>query len=199
MKKHLLWLICCGLPLGLCAQETAPTGTPARVREVGLANFPARGLDNGMHTLFRFGNERAVWRTMGSFAGTRSSFNSSLDVSLAGGREYRYRIARWLEIRGGGELALRRGHYTLRESRLPMNTFPDPLIVRDRNTQLGARLVGGVNFLVAQRMVLGAELLPGFTYNRRTFRDSNGFTNISSSNNFNFSRPPLLISAAYRF
>lgn len=207
MKKQLLFLACCGLPFGLYAQEATPAeaAAPARVREVGLAAHArfARGQDTNL--LFRFGNERAVWRAMGGFSVNNYSSSDYRDynLSLAAGREYRHTVNHWLELRGGGELTFRRNDARYTVVGLPSAPLPDPVEYRIHGTQIGARLVGGVNFLVGSRLVLGLEALPGIAHSWSRQGSSDGNATFPSTQTrttiLNFTRPPLFLSAAYRF
>ncbi len=206
MKKHLLFLAFCGISLGLYAQEITPAEAPARVRELGLASHLFDRYDNDIQFLFRFGNQKAVWRTMGTVAGARDwdrsrpDFRGGYRFSLAGGREYRHAITRWLEVRGGAELVFGRAQT---QFSTPTQNVPGPVEVSDYNMRVGARLVGGVNFLIGQRVILGMEVLPGATYfwGQNQFSDAGGRLVPSRYQNFymDIPRAPLLVSAAYRF
>lgn len=149
------------LSFSLAAQQT-----PAQ-KEVGLM---FNSLDNFGLT-YRIGNQKALWRfnTVLISGGTEETAGDStwsttneLGFNLRAGREYRKEIVEHLELRYGADVSF---GYSQSSSETDDESYRNS----DRSFESftyesGVNLVIGFNYLISEHFMIGAELLPGFTY-----------------------------------
>ena len=197
MKKLVLSLFAFTIAITIMAQEKP------RIKEIGIvfSNLDNFGLS------FKIGKEKALWRinTMlidgGNVEETMDSVvskTSSIGFMFGVGREYRKTIAKNLELRYGADLSFR---YT--KNKLDFNA--------NENTRLSTRtyyeprfnLVFGFNYVIKEQLIIGAEILPYFSYTFGSFVDEfsdndNRETDISRID-YGLSNTSIMVSVGYRF
>ena len=179
-------------------EEAQPTSTQASSgggsKEVGVIfnDFDNFGLT------YRFGKtSSAMWRVQTLFLNGNTSSQDDDKSSYFGigarfGREYRKNIADNFEFRYGVDLAF---EYSHSKQDVQGN-------VQKQNTYTpGVYAVLGVNYVVKERLVIGAELLPGISYSTTTYNydNSNQEPDNRTGFNYGFSNNAALLSLAYRF
>ena len=201
MKKSFLILTALSMSFFLTAQGQS------KQKEVGLV---FNNLDNFGLT-FRTGTEKALWRfTTLYLAGlntTQSADSSEIKVRSTGfglkfGREYRTTIIGNLEFRYGVDLS-----FSYNNSRDDINdkTIYNQDILRKGTTyQPGINLVLGFNYVIHDRFVIGAEVMPYFSYQTGTSSEKY-YYNVKeikskiSSFSYGLSNSSVLVSLVYRF
>lgn len=196
-------LFCLSTSFFLMAQE------PEKQKEFGLifSNFDNFGIT------YKTGTAKSLWR-FSSLSISGINMNQPADSTIAKqnnfafgikvGKEYRKNIAKNLELRFGADLSF---SYSLSKADY------DDLSVRDfdgvdsqSNYSPGFNLVFGLNYVLNDNLVIGAEVLPGFTYttgsstseyhNSNYVREEkNEFYGFS----YGLSNNSVLLSLAYRF
>jgi hypothetical protein len=196
MKKAVMILICLSVSHLLLAQEAT------RQKEIGLVfnNFDNFGLT------FKTGTEKAMWRfnTL-SFNGNFIEKTNNNDENEEGnlgfglniGREYRTIANEKLELRIGADLSFRYQKYKSEDlagsGRIREDIYYYP----------GINMVLGLNYLISDNLLFGAEVLPSVSYVKGTREisypnqpvdkdEEKGFT-------WGFTNKWVLISIAYRF
>lgn len=203
MKKSLLTLLILSMPLFLMAQD-AP-----RQKEAGLV---FSNLDNFGLT-YRTGTDKSLWR-FNTLLMSRYQISHSADslfedrdnfgFSVQFGREFRKELVKNLELRYGLDLFFGYSHsiYEYDEKTTRNNDR-----VNERTTyQPGIKLVFGLNYVINDTFVVGAELLPYFTYTTGTLKDK-GYYNIDNSEvvsdisgvSYGISNSSAMISLTCRF
>jgi len=197
MKKLVLSLFAFTIAITIMAQEKP------RIKEIGIvfSNLDNFGLS------FKIGKEKALWRinTMlidgGNVEETIDgvvSKTSSIGFMFGVGREYRKIIAKNLELRYGADLSFR---YT--KNKLDFNT--------NENTRLSTRtfyeprfnLVFGFNYVIKEQLIIGAEILPYFSYTFGSmveeFSDDDKRETDISRIDYGLSNTSIMVSVGYRF
>ncbi len=200
MRKSLLILLGLSMSYYLMAQETV------KQKEIGLV---FSNLDNFGLT-FKTGTDKSLWRfnalfisgsNMGSTFDSVVNTQSNLGFGFKMGKEYRKVLANNLELRYGADLSFSYGHSKSERDDTKVNDF-DRL---DVNTSYspGINLVFGFNYKLSDNFVLGAELLPSFSYyrNATTYYTNNVEEHKTEYSGFNYglSNTSVLLSLAYRF
>lgn len=151
MKKLVLILFVIAFAFPAISQE------PTKQKEVGLV---FSNLSNFGFT-YKIGTEKAMWRfgsmyTSGDFLIYENDANSNNTFSLGFslGKEYRKKVAEKLEFRYGADISM--------TSRF--NKYKTTSNSTLRLTP-GINAVVGLNYLINDHLVFGAELLPGIYYN----------------------------------
>lgn len=204
MKKLVLIMIAIAISMSVMAQEKT------KVKEAGLV---FNDMDNFGLT-YRIGSTHSLWRfnTL-LFTGSNSiatskelqSSNNKIGFGVKIGKEYRKDIAKNLELRFGADLSFNyiqsSNEYNKRES----NDFDR---LEESVTYVpGANLVLGLNYVINDKFIIGAEILPYFSYSYEeqeitSFAESaidNVVTNkYISGFNFGLSNSSVLLSLVYR-
>ncbi len=203
MRKLLLILLCLSMSYFLMAQETV------KQKEIGLV---FSNLDNFGLTL-KTGTDKSLWRfntlfisgtNMDNTADSLVNKQSNIGFGLKVGKEYRKNIVDNLELRFGADLSFR---YTQSKTDYNDKTVDDHDRLNERTTyQPGINLVFGFNYVINENIVLGAELLPSFSYVTGTSLEKNYYNNNGeeiksyiSGWNYGLSNTSVLLSLAYRF
>ena len=202
MKKSLLLLFCLSTSYFIMAQE------PSKQKEIGLV---FKNLD-GFGLTYKTGNDKSVWRFNTLFINGSTNINtsligvnkhSSIGFGIAVGKEYRKEIFENLELRYGASLS-----FSYRKSESEYNDKATAALDRFEESTTyapGIDLVFGFNYVFHDKFVLGAELLPGFSYiygtNVQNRSDINFEERRSEISGFNYglSNSSVLLSASYRF
>lgn len=190
------------MPYFLMAQE------PTKQKEIGLV---FRNL-NGFGLTYKTGTEKSLWRFNTLFINGGSTINtsdnlvnkhSSVGFGVGVGKEYRREIFENLELRYGADLSFT---YSKRKSEIEDKTIGDFDRLQESTTYApGINLVFGFNYVIHNKFVLGAELLPSFSYitgiNVEKRSDMNVEVRRSDVSGFNYglSNSSVLLSVAYRF
>jgi hypothetical protein len=176
-----------------------------KVREPGItfSNLNHFGLN------YKTGSPSKVWRFTSMYAGANAETAESdqstqktggAHVSIFAGREYRKNWLENLEFRYGFDLAFRYSNY---KNETSYQLFPDSKNSYRRETyQPGFNGVLGLNYIIKEKLILGGELMPGFTYiNGKETTESGGnrYTKDVSGFNFSISSSSILFTLAYRF
>ncbi len=204
MKKT--FLLFCAVLLFVSAQAQERV----KQQELGLSFI---GFNN-FGLAYRFGHQHAMWRVGSTFINGSSdtyfdynapgwrAVNKRLGVGLSFGREYRKLFAKDFEFRYGADLSF----YSVRnrESQTGhLNQIVD--FSRLRTTFApGINLVLGINYVLWERFVFGAELLPGASYrfeayNPNTLPGSETTTIRWTGYSFGISSSSAILTAMYRF
>ncbi|MCX6234995.1 MAG: hypothetical protein NT175_09800 [Bacteroidetes bacterium] len=203
MKKVLFILIALSMSFIVMAQEKP------KQKEVGLA-FSSL---NNFGLTFRTGTNKSLWRfntllILGSNR-TQNEDSSELITNSIGfdtriGKEYRKNIAENLELRYGADLSFSFDYSKYdhndksadNEDRLSESTTYRP----------GINALFGLNYVINNKFVIGAELLPGFSYliGKTTQKNisNNESQEVKTDNsgfNYGLSNTSALLSITYRF
>ena len=178
-----------------------------RIKEAGLSFYSL----NGFGLNYKVGTPVSLWRlnsmytsgynlreTNGSIQTDRKRFG----VQFRAGREFRKSIADDLEFRYGVDLS-----FSYDRSKFDSkNTDTDARLSLEKRTEFapGIDAVLGLNYLIREKIVIGAELLPGFSYRSAKTENLNVFNNETyevknSGFNFDISSSSVLLVIAYRF
>jgi hypothetical protein len=198
MKKLALSLFAFTIAIFVVAQEKP------KIKEVGIvfSNLDNFGLS------FKIGNEKALWRINtllidgGNWEETMDSAvskTSSIGFSFGVGREYRKTIAKNLELRYGADLSF--GYH---KNKLDFN-------YNDEHTRLSTRtfygprfnLVFGFNYVIKEKLIIGAEILPYFSYTFGSrvdeFSENDKRETDISRIDYGLSNTSIMLSIGYRF
>jgi len=174
-----------------------------KIKEVGIvfSNLENFGLS------FKIGKEKALWRINtllidgGNLEETMDSVvskTSSIGFMFGVGREYRKTIAKNLELRYGADLSFR-----FLKNKLDFND--------NENTRLSTRtyyeprfnLVFGFNYVIKEQLIIGAEILPYFSYTFGSmveeFSDDDKRETDISRIDYGLSNTSIMVSVGYRF
>jgi len=201
MKKSFWIFMILSMPLCLMAQEKT------KQKEVGLVFNDL----NNFGLTYKTGTNKAMWRFNTLLITGDKEKNESDDhernynsfgFNMQLGREYRKVIVENLELRYGLDLSFRY-HHSKDEN--TYNSGPDTDQLRKSTSyEPGINLVFGFNYVIKEKLVIGAEILPYFRYNfgtmtikydyidEETTRDTSGFS-------YGLSTTSVLLSLAYRF
>lgn len=205
MKKPLLILLTLtfAVPFFLMAQETT------KQKEAGLvsSNLSNFGLT------FKTGTATSMWRfntliisgsdSEKSGDSTLSSLiNAGFDIKI--GKEFRKEISENFEFRYGVDLSFSYDRALTEEDD---KSIADADHRQEQTTyQPGINLVLGMNYILNDNFVFGAELMPYFRYTTGTYTYMNHYNNGGredkhdiSGFNYGISNSSVLLSIAYRF
>lgn len=182
-----------------------PSRAQERIKEAGLSfqNFDGFGLN------YKTGTSAALWRFNSAYASGYSqteslSSNSENEQKIFGfgfqvGREYRNPIIDNLELRLGFDLGFNWSHQKNE------TTFSDESFSRMKRNTYGPRVNGviGLNYVVKEKLVIGAEVMPGVGYTFGTTKEKTlGSEEVErdlSGWNFSLSNSAAMLTLAYRF
>lgn len=208
MKKIMILLIALATSTLAIGQEEKTE----LIKEVGLT---FRNLDNFGFS-YKIGRNQAFWRFNTVFmSGNNENKDfeyghdlntSAFGIGLSFGRETRKIIADGLEYRFGVDFSF---NYSQSKGAIPSNSYSSYYNDSDDYEQTkknfftpGLNLVLGINYIIKEHLVLGAELMPyisytsgessiGENYNKKTTKQANFKYGVNSSS--------VLLSLAYRF
>ncbi len=203
MKKSLLILTALTMSFFLMAQGQS------KQKEIGLV---FSNLDNFGLT-FRIGTEKALWRfntlylsghnvTQTSDSSETKSISNGFGLKL--GREWRKTIVGNLEFRIGADLSF---NFSKLINDIDDKTLNDQDMVRESTTyEPGINLVLGFNYVIHDQFVIGAEVMPSFSYIMGTsvtkaYYNNNGNEVKGKISGFNYglSNTWVLLNLIYRF
>ena len=215
MKKLSIVLALIFASIYLVAQENSETIDSAnvKVQEIGIAfsNFDNFGLT------YKIGNEKSLWRFYTLyFSGDNSKRDRDYSTYITNkkdnnygfgfkvGKEFRRIIVSNLEFRYGFDLMF---DYSHEKSLIDYENYA--IINSDSKTNTyspGVDIVIGLNYVIKEKLVIGVEILPFFSYD--TGKDS--FINYSENSTFEqttkisgysygLSNSSALLTLAYRF
>lgn len=201
MKESFIILTAILMSLSIMAQEKP------KQKEIGITFM---NLDNFGLT-FKTGNEKSLWRfnTLLISGNNMDELSDSLDRKIRNigfkimmGKEWRKVIVKNFEMRYGVDLSFRYNSSDYEYNDKTINDY-DRL---DKSTiyEPGINLVFGFNYVLNDHLVIGAEVLPNFSYMTGTstntsFRDDNILESDVSGFNFGISNTSVLLSVAYRY
>ena len=208
-KEILFLLFCLSLPFLASAQEGTKPLEPFKQKEIGVVfrNFDNFGLT------YRTGTEKSLWRfnTLFIRGGSNEYLNdafetitNSMGFRLGVGKEWRKEIVENFELRYGADLAFNYSHLnTERDDPSANNSYYS----YNERTSYGPRVrfVFGFNYVIQDKLVLGAEVLPGVSYytgqrvQESSNPDVNAFKSDISGFSYGLSNSSVLLSALYRF
>ncbi len=202
MKKALLILMSLTFSICIMAQEKT------KQREIGLVfnNFENFGLT------LKTGNEKSLWRfntlmitgsNLNEIADSTESKKKNIGFSIKFGKEYRKAIVEDFEFRYGVDLSF---NYSQKEyENIDEFSYHNRNLINKKTTyQPGINLVFGFNYVINDNIVIGAELLPHFTYITGTSTKTNYYNNTEiksdiSGFSYGLSNTSALLSISYRF
>jgi hypothetical protein len=203
MRKSLFILFLLSMTSNVMAQEMV------RKKEIGLA-FSSL---NSFGIAYRTGTNKYLWRFQTLFISggntvdtadslVRKQSNSGFGFKM--GREYRKELADNLELRFGADISFAYSKYNVDRDDRTINNA-DKLDQRT-SYSAGVNLVFGFNYTFNGNFVIGAEVLPSFTYSKGIFIErystSNNVDQITSDIsgfNYGLSNTSALLSLMYRF
>lgn len=202
MKKTLMILLSLSMSYFIMAQEKE------KQKEIGLvfSNLNNFGLT------YKSGTDQSLWRFNTLFISGKnmeqtedsSVYNQNrMGFGIKFGKEYRKVIVENLELRYGADISFTYSH---------SKTDKDDKSVNDYDWQReqtiyspGINLVLGLNYVINDNFVIGAEMLPNFTYVKEISETKNIYNSdeeLESDNsgfNYGLSNSSVLLSLAYRF
>lgn len=201
MKKLLLIFITLTMSVMVISQENT------KQKEVGLVfyNLDSFGLT------YKVGTENSLWRfnTLLISGNDTDESSDSLDTKQSNigfgikiGKEYRKIIVQNLEFRYGADLAFTYSYYKFNYDDKTVNNND---ITSKRTTyRPGINLVLGLNYVLKDHFVIGAELLPHITYQTGTskgsdYRNDNETEKTISGLSYGLNSTSALLSLSYRF
>lgn len=176
-----------------------------KIKEVGLV---FRSM-NSFGLTYKMGSDRSLWRfntllinghqrneTNENYLRTYNSFGGSIRI----GKEYRKEIFESLELRFGADLSF---YFAQFESKTDYKTIEnDDRLYKDTYFIPGINLVLGLNYVINDHLVIGAELLPTFRYYMKQSTSKNDGKEIKTDS-YDFynslSNTSVLLSLAYRY
>ena len=196
-------LFCLSMSYYLMAQETV------KQKEIGLV---FSNLDNFGLT-FKTGTDKSLWRfntlfisgsNMDNTADSLVNNQSNMGFGVKIGKEYRKVLVDNLELRFGADLSFT---YSQLKSEYDDKTVNDYDRLNEQTTYgPGVNLVFGFNYKLGDNFVIGAEVLPNFSYTTGTSIEKYYYTNNGdevksdiSGFNYGLSNTSVLLSLAYRF
>lgn len=203
MKKIALIIAALTMSIFVIAQEKT------KQNEIGLLFY---NLDNFGLSL-KTGTNKSLWRFTTLFisgSNTDESADSlvykssNIGYGLKVGKEFRNNITDNLEFRFGADISF---NYRQSESDYNDKTVDNRDRTQERITyEPGINLVLGFNYVLRDNFIIGAELLPYFSYNTgNSLRKNNYNGNLEeidsdiSGFRYGFSNSSVLITLAYRF
>lgn len=199
MKKKLLLISAILLSISSYAQESI------KQTEVGLGLY---SLDN-FAIVAKTGTEKSLWRlTTLSSSGNKTmqdrdslSFTSTnLLLGIKLGKEFRKEIAENFELRYGLDFSFR---YTNQKSTYDDKSVPN-LDTENRRIlyESGLNLVFGFNYVLKEKLIIGAEIMPYFNYLSGKQNEKQGTENEEidiSGFSYGLQNGGALLSLSYRF
>jgi hypothetical protein len=180
-----------------------------RIKEIGLT---LEGFDDfGIN--YKVGKPDALWRFNSVFISggrSESSFTSdseeiqkSFGIGVGIGREFRKPVVENLQFRYGVDITF--NYYTSESEQIrDYDPYYNKTVNRNQYRP-GLSLILGVNYIIKEKFIIGAEILPGVYYS--TAEDATDYHNSneadthldSSSFGFQGSLSTAVVTLAYRF
>ncbi len=202
MKKSFLVVLCIVLSYTLIAQESNKQKEVSIVFS-NLENFGLSYKTGTEQSLWRFNTLLASGGNLNSFADSVDTTNKSLSFTVKFGKEYRKFLADNFALRVGADLSFGFSKSTNHQDDL---TVDEPDEIYDRTYYSpGLNLVFGFNYYWGDHFMVGAELLPSFTYrtgtitSKSSFMDYEEMTTDISQFYYGLNSNSLLLSLSYRF
>lgn len=200
MKKSLVILIALSFSMTAMAQESNCQ------KELGIV-FSSL---NSFGMTFKSGTEKSLWRFQtvlisGSSVENNNSGVVRKDTDLGFGfqigKEFRKKIIDQVELRLGGDLSF---SYNSSKEEFEYESVLTPDRTSKRTTiRPGLKFVFGLNYVIKDRLVIGAELMPGFSYmigkRKEKVGDTEEMEFDDSGLSFGISNGSALLSIAVRF
>jgi hypothetical protein len=203
MKKTLIFLTTLAMSCSLMAQGQS------KQREVGLV-FNSL---NSFGLTFRTGTDKALWRFNTLYLSgnnTKETADSSetkytnTGFELKIGREWRKNITTNFEFRVGADLSFR---YSQSKNDINDKSVRDEdYLQKSTIYQPGINLVLGFNYVIHENFVVGAEVMPFFSYSTGTSTEKYYYTNNGaevkskiSGFSYGLSNSSVLVNLVYRF
>jgi hypothetical protein len=182
-----------------------------RIKEIGLTfqSFDDFGIN------YKVGRPDALWRFNSVFiSGGKSESSSTFDreeiqksfgIGVGIGREFRKPVVENLQFRYGVDITF---NYYTSESKQINPTEPYPYYNKTVNRNQyrpGLAFILGVNYIIKEKFIIGAEILPGVYYSTEEeatdYHDSNEVDTHLDSSGFGFqgSLSSAMLTFAYRF
>jgi len=201
MKKIFLTFATLTLSLFVMSQEVT------KQKEVGLV---FNNLNNFGLT-FKTGTNNSLWRFNTLFingnnsdeiADSLENKNKSMGFGIRIGKEYRKIIVKNLEFRYGADLSFSYNYSKYDYDDKTVNNS-DRLNERTKYTPK-INLVFGLNYVFNNNFIVGAEILPYFSYTTGTITEDYYYNNNKTESdisefNYGLSNSSVLVSLAYRF
>lgn len=180
---------------------------PTKQKEVGLifSSLNSFGLS------FKTGTKKSMWRFQSLLLSGNNSKNelqdslvrktNNIGVNFLFGKEFRKPIADNLEFRFGGDLSV--GYNHSKNVQNDISQADRDATNKQSNYSAGFNLLIGLNFVINNKLVIGAELLPFFQYSRGTAISKNTIDEeakrVNSGFSYGISNRSALLTLAYRF
>ena len=197
MKKLALSLFAVTFALIVVAQEKP------KIKEVGIV---FSSLDN-FGLSFKIGHEKSVWRfntiliDVGNMEETMDSAVSkvsSVGFGFGFGKEYRKNVAYNFELRYGADLSLRYIHSKSEQTNRGNNSLRTRTLYEPR-----FNFVFGFNYIIKEQFIIGAEILPYFSYTFGSMDTDYGNDIVKKTDisqfDFGLSNTSIMLSLGYRF
>ncbi len=209
-KEVLFLLFCLSLPFLASAQEATKPLKESKQKEIGVV---FRDFDNFGLT-YRTGTEKSLWRfnTLVIRGGSNEYLNDAFETitnnmgfRLGVGKEWRKEIVKNFELRYGADLAFNYLHSKTERDGQSANNYDFGYFYERTSYGPGVRFVFGFNYVIQDKLVLGAEVLPGFSYytgqrvEERANSDEYDIKSDISGFSYGLSNSSVLLSALYRF
>ena len=178
----------------------------SKQREVGVvfSSFDNFGLT------YKTGTEKSLWRFTSLLISGRNTKEvgdslennqNNIGFGIKFGKEYRKVIVKNLELRYGADLSFSYNHSTSKN--VDISLYNIDLVNEQTIYQPGINLVIGLNYVIKDRFVIGAELLPYFSYitgkyKRSNFRNDEIIESDISGFLYGLSNTSALLSLSYR-
>lgn len=199
MKKIILILAAAFFSFSTMAQDE----TKVRVQEAGIG---FSGLNNGFALIYKIGNQNSLWRFNSLvFNGSNSNekddslTKESHDFNFAfnAGKEFRKAIIKNLEFRYGANVGFSYQYYKYDNKKTDYYN-------ETKTYSPGISLVFGLNYVIKEKLVVGAELLPRFNYNfgnstSNVYNSQDLETTDNSGFSYGLTNQSVLLSILYRF
>jgi hypothetical protein len=179
-----------------------------RIKEIGLT---LEGFDDfGLN--YKVGRPDALWRFSSMFlSGGRyetaypsyqEEIQKTIGIGIGIGREFRKPVVENLQFRYGADITF---SYNTSESEIHPNEAYYNRTVNRNQYRPGLAFVLGVNYIIKEKFIIGAEILPGFYYS--SVEETTDFDSAdnedshsdTSSYGFNGSLSSALLTLAFRF
>lgn len=204
MKKTITLLIALVISTLAIGQEKKTE----QIREAGLT---FRNLDNFGFS-YKVGTKHSLWRFNAiSISGNKENKDftggdrdsNHFGVGLSIGKESRKPIAKNLEYRFGFDFSFNYNHS--KKTQPIYSDYNSSYLETEVKTNYytpGVNMILGLNYIVNEHFVLGAEMMPFINYTigrTKTGEENNNETTDSTNFSYGFDSSSILLSLAYRF
>ena len=201
MKTSLLIFVALTMSVFVTAQEKV------KQREVGLVLSSL----NNFGLTFKTGSSKSLWRfhsllvSGGNWDETSDSLDrkeSMMGINVQFGNEYRKVLVENLEFRVGADLSFRFSKFKTDYNDKTITNYDR---VSERKIyEPGINLVLGLNYVVKNKLVIGAEFLPSVTYRTGKSKEKFYYNNYESEGDisgfsYGLNNNFVFVSLSYRF